>query len=76
MTISPYPNETLRKQLLAYGLPEEKHHLTGMKAVLAAHFDFSQIYHLQDPDEIAEILVYLTKKKLLKIRKTDNPGPA
>jgi hypothetical protein len=72
----PYPRLDLKNQLLEEGVPEDKHHLAGMKAILTAHFDFSQVDHLHDANETAEILLYLIKKKLLKIRKNSNPGPA
>jgi hypothetical protein len=74
MPRSSQPSEKLRKQLVKCGIPEEKQNLTAMKALLAAYFDFSQIHQYDNADEIAEILVYLTQKRLLKLDSDSHPA--
>ncbi len=65
-----YPRESLRIKLERHGVPPAQHHLSALKEILLSSFQSALLSSHEDPDEVAEILIYLTQKKLICLKQS------
>jgi hypothetical protein len=61
-----YPHEEIQKQLEAAQIPRSQQDYDSLKNLLSAYFKLDKIDPPQDVNELAEIIVYLIKKNLVK----------
>ncbi|HTL47580.1 MAG TPA: hypothetical protein VL688_05900 [Verrucomicrobiae bacterium] len=66
-TEKSYPNDKLRKDLEALGMPGEKHDMESLRGVLGRFVRLND-FVLNEPDIVAEVLLYLVRKKLIDLR--------
>ena len=69
MDLETYPREALRRQLVAVGIPRERHRMANLVDMLPIRLQ-GKPYEDFDADIVAEVLVYLVGKGLIAV-----PGP-
>jgi hypothetical protein len=69
LDLETYPREALRRQLVAVGIPRERHRMANLVAMLPIQLH-GKPYEDFDADIVAEVLVYLVGRGLIAV-----PGP-
>jgi hypothetical protein len=66
MNFEDLPHEGLRRQLVAIGVPPERHGVRELLRMLPAELD-GRPFDEMSADAVAEVLLYLVGKKVLSV---------